>query len=99
MDFVGNGRIADKRLRENSYDILITDLQMPEIDGMTLIKNIRNRGNLIPVIILSSYDKFEIEKLINEPQVDSLQKPFESSNLIEMINKLISQTDNKNRLF
>ncbi len=93
LDFVGNGRIAEKRFLEKSYDLLITDLQMPEVDGTTLIQNIRKRDNLIPVIILSSYDKVEIEKLINYPYIDSLRKPFESIDLIKMINHLISKPD------
>lgn len=99
LHFVGNGRIADKQLREKHFDLLITDLQMPEVDGVALIQRIRKRGNLIPVIVLSSYDKVEIDNLIKESHIDSLRKPFESSDLINMINRRILKTDHNERLF
>ena len=89
IDVAGNGRIALKRMNKRKYDILITDLQMPEMDGTTLVRTIRNNGDMIPVIVLSSYDKEQVEKMINEPYVDSLRKPFESSALIQLLGSFI----------
>ena len=88
IDMSGNGRIAAKRLQKNEYDLLITDLQMPEVDGATLIRNIRKDGKMLPVIVLSSYDKVSIERMIDEPNIDSLRKPFESADLIGLIEKM-----------
>jgi CheY-like chemotaxis protein len=62
---------------------------MPEMDGAALIRNIRKEGNMIPVIILSSYDKEQVEELINDENVVSLRKPFESVDLIKKINSLL----------
>jgi CheY-like chemotaxis protein len=90
IDMAGNGRIALKKMRQNRYDLLITDLQMPEMDGAALVREVRAAGDLIPVIILSSYDKQQIEEMIREPMVDSLRKPFEGASLIAMINSMMS---------
>ena len=94
IDMAANGRIAAKRLYERDYDLLITDLQMPEVDGATLIKNIRKEGMMIPVIVLSSFDKVTVEKMIAVPGLDSLRKPFESAELLEMIEKMTDIPEN-----
>jgi DNA-binding response OmpR family regulator len=91
IEMAGNGRIACKRLKENEYDLLITDLQMPEVDGATLIRSIRKEGNMLPVIVLSSYDKESIERMIDESNIDSLRKPFESADLIWLIDKMTAE--------
>ena len=98
LEFVANGRIAEKRLKEKDFDLLITDLQMPEVDGVTLIKRLRERNDSIPVIVLSSYDKVEVGKILNKSNINSLRKPFESSDLITMINQMVSATDQNERL-
>jgi len=91
IEMAGNGRIAYKRLKENEYDLLITDLQMPEVDGATLIRSIRKEGNMLPVIVLSSYDKASIGRMIDESNIDSLRKPFESADLIWLIDKMTAE--------
>ncbi len=94
IDFADNGRIALKQLKSKEYDLLITDLQMPEVDGATLIRNIRQEGKMVPVIVLSSYDKLSIERMLDEPHIDSLRKPFESAELIAMIEKMTVSASN-----
>jgi len=52
-----DSRKADQRLKEQptADDLLITDLNMPHINGIQLIENMRKRGDLRPVILLSGY--------------------------------------------
>ncbi|WP_376095992.1 response regulator [Roseomonas sp. CCTCC AB2023176] len=52
---VPDGAAALKRLEERSYDLLVTDVRMPRLDGADLVRALRALGNPIPVIVLSGY--------------------------------------------
>ena len=65
-DALTDGEIAYARILNPIYDVLITDLAMPDLDGLTLIKYIRKISS-IPIIVLSAYDDL---KMILEEKVD-----------------------------
>jgi CheY-like chemotaxis protein len=55
MDIVANGKLAIDKLRINSYDIILMDLQMPEMNGFEATEYIRNKMNSkIPIIALTA---------------------------------------------
>lgn len=55
VETVADGRSAIERLRLASYDLLITDLRMPGIDGLTVIREARRLRVDLPVIIITGY--------------------------------------------
>ncbi|MGI6737736.1 MAG: sigma-54-dependent transcriptional regulator [Anaerovoracaceae bacterium] len=55
----GNGREALQLLDESSFDLVITDLLMPEMDGMELLQEIKNRGLRCEVIMLTAFGTIE----------------------------------------
>lgn len=55
MEIAGNGRIAIEKLQEGTYDIVLMDLQMPQMDGFEATRYIRNKMKLtIPIIALTA---------------------------------------------
>jgi CheY-like chemotaxis protein len=48
-----NGKEALARLKEKPFDLIVSDIWMPEKDGIALLKEIRGAGNAIPVIVIS----------------------------------------------
>lgn len=75
--------------KNNQYDIVFTDINMPNMDGITLIRNIRKSNNEIPIIILSAYDDTEYFLKAIEERVDGyLLKPFEFAQLKDVIVKI-----------
>jgi two-component system chemotaxis response regulator CheB len=56
-----NGKIALERLEQNTFDVVILDLEMPEMDGMTTLTEMRKRGFLQKVIIYSATSKSAID--------------------------------------
>ena len=67
---------------DNSYDVIILDWKMPDLDGVECVRRIRKEiGNDVPIFVLSSYDVSEIEDEAEEAGVDLfLPKPFFLSN-------------------
>lgn len=90
---VANGLEAMEKLEQFPVDILLTDISMPEMDGIELIKAVdRNYPNTVKIII-SGYDEFDYAKQsLKYHAQDYLLKPVESQELIAAITKGISAT-------
>jgi CheY-like chemotaxis protein len=88
-----NGREALARLAETSFDLLITDLTMPQMDGMTLLKHVRAdaRFQQLPVIMLTASGQDEDRDTARAEGVSEfLTKPTSSRELVETVNRLLS---------
>ena len=82
---------------EQGFDLVITDLVMPNISGVGLIAIIKKKFPSLPVIAITGWGEHP-EALATEVQVDQvLEKPFELSELDKAINKLISSKKHKLR--
>jgi two-component system OmpR family response regulator len=77
VDLVTNGREALIQATAGSYDVLIVDRMLPEIDGMTLVKTLRGAGNQTPVLFLTSLGSVD-DRIsgLNAGGDDYLVKPF-----------------------
>jgi two-component system chemotaxis response regulator CheY len=87
-----NGDEALKFFDGTQVDLLITDYDMPDMNGAKLIKRIRNMTRYIytPVIMLSGIRKEKIEKEIDGLNVACfLQKPFEIKHFYSVVEKLV----------
>ena len=77
VDAVYDGEEALEYLDADNYDGVILDIMMPKVDGITVLKTIRNRGNLIPVLLLTA--KSEVDDKVaglDAGANDYLAKPF-----------------------
>ena len=76
-----DGQEALEKFKENDFDLILLDLMIPHIDGMTVLKKIRE-GSLIPILILSAKDS-DLDKAIGLGfgADDYMSKPF---SLIEL---------------
>jgi DNA-binding NtrC family response regulator len=77
VDLAPDGRTALERLRIIPYDLLITDLRMPGVDGLTVIKEARRLKADIPVIIITGYStEASAIEAVNLGVSGYLTKPF-----------------------
>ncbi len=92
IDTAENGKIGLEKLQTNNYDILLTDIQMPILDGFALIKSIRNSENLqnLPVIALSGRTDIELEAYTNAGFNHKLLKPYKPDELKQHIADLLT---------
>lgn len=94
-----NGEEALKKVKKENIDLIVLDVMMPKMDGLTFLKALRKEAN-IPVIILSArseeYDKlagFELEA------DDYLTKPFSPKELIARIKAILKRNGNKGDIY
>ncbi len=85
-----NGESALKIIQETDLDLLITDMQMPIMNGMDLLKATKNFNSDLPVIMITAYG--EIEKAVAAMQAGAfnyLSKPFKNDELLVNVRKAI----------
>ena len=83
VDTCFDGQEALDYLEGAEYDALILDIMMPVMDGLTLLKKIRSRGNSIPVLLLTAKDSVEDRvKGLDAGANDYLVKPFAFEELL-----------------
>ncbi|MCL1904186.1 MAG: response regulator transcription factor [Oscillospiraceae bacterium] len=90
-----NGFEAVRACKERTFDIIIMDVMMPEMDGFSAVKEIR-KSSSIPVIMLSARGE-EYDKVIGfEVGVDDyVVKPFSSKEIMLRINAILRRVENK----
>jgi CheY-like chemotaxis protein len=82
VDVAINGMIAVKKARENQYDLILMDLQMPVMDGYNASLYIRQFNRQIPIIAVTASAPPDIKERIGEFGIsDFIEKPFKSGNL------------------
>lgn len=82
VDCVACGRDADIALSTQSYDLLILDIGLPRMDGLEVLRRLRSRGSVVPVMILTAADSVEQRvKGLDLGADDYLPKPFALSEL------------------
>ena len=86
VDAVFDGESALEYLKTDNYDGVILDIMMPGIDGITVLKEIRKQGNLIPVLLLTAKSEIDDKVLgLDAGANDYLTKPFNSRELLARI--------------
>lgn len=85
-------------LKDTFIDLLITDIQMPEIDGLQLLKFANEHYPEIPKLVVTGYPSVEgTLEVIKSGATDYLTKPFTKSELKEAIDKALSQNTTRKK--
>ncbi len=86
VDAVYDGQAALDYLEADNYDAVILDIMMPKLDGITVLKELRSRGSLMPVIMLTAKSEID-EKILglDSGANDYLTKPFNARELLARI--------------
>jgi len=85
-----NGAVALEKLLGAEYHLLVTDINMPKMDGYELIKNIHDQKIIIPIIIISTENEYK-SKLIGVELSNGIHlvKPTDPEKLVKMIKMLL----------
>lgn len=89
-----NGLEALSILEKNAVDIMVTDVQMPKMNGIELVKECRNRNYSLKIIMISGFAEFEYaQELMKYNVSEYLLKPFASKKLLTIAQKLKHELD------
>lgn len=101
VDGCFNGEEAKEYLTGAEYDAMLLDVMMPKLDGFTLLEQLRNQGNEIPVLMLTAKDAIaDRVKGLDLGADDYLIKPFDFDELLARIRNMTRKRNgNKNNIF
>lgn len=101
VDLVNTGDDAESAVKLANYDLIILDLGLPRVDGLTVLKNLRGRGMTMPVLILTARDGLDDRvKGLDYGANDYMTKPFQLPELEARIRALLRKDnwDNRNEV-
>ncbi|MBL9139462.1 MAG: response regulator [Verrucomicrobiales bacterium] len=86
VECAANGGSGWKAIREGNFDLLITDYNMPEINGIQLLRQLRASGSTLPVILVTAeIDNATLQEADSLGKCVTLPKPFEAAALVATI--------------
>ena len=95
VDIAQDGEEADVKARNTEYDVIILDLMLPKIDGLTLLERWRKAGIKTHVIVLTARGSIDEKvKGLDAGADDYMTKPFELEELLARIRALIRREHN-----
>ncbi len=94
-----NGQEALDETYKNHFDLYLLDINVPLINGLSLLKELRRANDTTPTIYLTSHQEIEILSQAFEIGADDyLKKPFNTNELLVRIQALLRRSKGKNRL-
>ena len=94
-----NGKEALSILQEDHFSIVISDIRMPEIDGMELLKGIKEKYPDIDVISITGYSKdYTFTDMVKAGASDFICKPFSSDELEAKIRRIVRERELKSEI-
>lgn len=88
-DAVYDGEDALDYILSGNYDVAVLDIMMPKMDGITVLKKVRQAGNQIPILMLTAKAEIEDKVLgLDSGANDYLAKPFDTRELLARIRSI-----------
>ena len=89
VDVVYNGEDALDYIESGNYDAAVLDIMMPKMDGITVLKKVREKGNQIPILMLTAKAEIDDKVLgLDSGANDYLAKPFDSRELLARVRSI-----------
>ncbi len=89
VDWLKDGLSADQALKTENFELVVLDLGLPKMSGITVLQNLRSRGQTMPVLILTARESIEDRvKGLDSGADDYLTKPFDLDELTARLRAL-----------
>jgi DNA-binding response OmpR family regulator len=96
VDCAFDGKEGLFMAESNAYDLLIVDLMLPHVDGLTVVRRLRTSGSAVPILVLTARDEKEsVVAVLNAGADDYVTKPFDLGELIARAKALIRRGKGK----
>lgn len=89
-----DGLTALEKLGEDKFDVILTDIRMPEMDGMELYRSLRKLGIEVPVVFLTAYGTVESAiEAMRGGAFDYISKPFKVDELLSTLARAVERSE------
>ncbi|WP_408097186.1 response regulator [Peredibacter sp. HCB2-198] len=78
-----------QKCRNEEFDLIILDYQMPKMDGFRFYQQIREKGDMTPLLFTTAYGEEMKQKNIKWEKCEVLERPYEATSLLQRANKLL----------
>ncbi|WP_394781596.1 response regulator [Undibacterium sp.] len=93
VDWLRDGGAAENALHQHSYDALLLDLSLPHRDGIDILRELRAKGDALPVLVITARDTVPHRVLgLHSGADDYLVKPFDLDELIARLHALVRRS-------
>jgi len=82
-------KIMDMHVAGQHFDLIILDIQMPNINGTDLFEDLRGYGITTPIVFVSGYADERAVKLATQAGSSLLRKPFEARTMVNMVDMMM----------
>lgn len=88
-----SGLTALSLLEEHNPDVVVSDIKMPDLDGLKLLTKIREQDSTISVVIMTGYGTIDMAvQALKDGAYDFLEKPFDRDHIVRVVNNCIERT-------
>ncbi len=96
VDWLTNGKLADEALKMNCYELVVLDLNLPDMDGLSILRALRARKDETPVLVLTARDTVpdRVEGLDSGAD-DFVIKPFELDEICARLRALARRNEGR----
>ena len=96
VDWLTNGKLADEALKLNRYELIVLDLNLPDMDGMAILRALRSRKDETPVMVLTAKDTIPDRVLgLDTGADDFVIKPFELDEVCARLRALARRSEGR----
>ena len=96
---VASGDEAIQRLNNNVYDLVVTDLKMKKVDGLEVLKAVKNANSSTEVVLITAYGTIiTAVQAIRDGAYDYVTKPFRHQEILRVVKKAIEKKSLKDRV-
>jgi two-component system, OmpR family, response regulator len=89
VDLVGDGAEGLQLASDGHYDVLVLDLRLPSMEGREVLRTLRDRGNPVPVLVLTAQDAVDFKvQALRMGADDYVTKPFALEELLARVEAL-----------
>ena len=97
VDWLTDGQLADEALKLNTYDLVVLDLNLPRMDGMSILKAMRKRKDNTKVLVLTARDGVTDRVAgLDGGANDYVCKPFDLAEICARLRALVRRQDGRN---
>lgn len=96
VDWLTNGKLADEALKINSYELVVLDLNLPDMDGLEILRALRSRKDETPVLVLTARDTVPDRIVgLDSGADDFVIKPFDLSEVCARLRALARRNEGR----